>query len=83
MGYFLPFVFYVPEESLLLTFDIFTRTLSGKTQNQLLAVSAILVMLMGLMMTDRELKMTQSGYNFATVMEPFSASRVENFAIMR
>ena len=57
----------------LLTFGIFASALSGKTQNQLLAVSGILVILMGLMMTDRGLKMTQTGYNFATVVERFSA----------
>jgi sulfite exporter TauE/SafE/copper chaperone CopZ len=57
----------------LLTFGMFASALSGKTQNQLLAVSGILVILMGLMMTDRGLKLTQSGYNFATVVERFSA----------
>jgi uncharacterized protein len=56
----------------LLTFGLFVSALSGKTQNQLLAVSGILVILMGLMMTYRGLKLTQSGYNFATVVERFS-----------
>ena len=57
----------------LLTFGMFASALSGKTQNQLLAVSGILVILMGLMMTDRGLKLTRSGYNFATVVDRFSA----------
>ncbi|WP_432745372.1 sulfite exporter TauE/SafE family protein [Methylobacter sp. G7] len=56
----------------LLTFGIFASALSGKIQSQLMAVSAILVILMGLMMTDRGLKLTQSGYNFSTVVERFS-----------
>ncbi len=42
----------------LLTFGVFASALSGKTQNQLLAVSGILVILMGLMMIDRGLKLT-------------------------
>ena len=53
----------------LLTFGLFASTLSGKVQNQLLAVSAIWVILMGLMMTDRGLKLTESGYHLASVME--------------
>ncbi|WP_243217743.1 sulfite exporter TauE/SafE family protein [Methylobacter sp. S3L5C] len=56
----------------LLTFGIFASALSAKIQNQLMAVSGILVILMGLMMTDRGLKLTQSGYNFSTVVERFS-----------
>ncbi|MEQ1638776.1 MAG: sulfite exporter TauE/SafE family protein [Methylococcales bacterium] len=60
----------------LLTFGVFASTLSGKVQNQLQAVSAILVILMGLMMTDRGLKLTQSGYNFGAIVERFSAPRV-------
>ncbi len=42
----------------LLTFGMFASALSGKTQNQLLAVSGILVILMGVMMIDRGLKLT-------------------------
>ncbi|MDP1771223.1 MAG: sulfite exporter TauE/SafE family protein [Methylobacter sp.] len=42
----------------LLAFGAFASALSGKTQNQLLAVSGILVILMGLMMIDRGLKLT-------------------------
>jgi sulfite exporter TauE/SafE len=45
----------------LLTFGVFASALSDKTQNQLLAVSGILVIVMGLLMTDRGLKLTQSG----------------------
>lgn len=67
----------------LLTFGVFASALSGKTQNQLLAVSGILVILMGLMMTDRGLKLTQSGYNFAAVVERFSAPRPGDITIMR
>ena len=67
----------------LLTFGVFASALSGKTQNQLLTVSGILVILMGLMMTDRGLKLTQSGYNFATVVEQFSVPRPEDLTIMR
>jgi uncharacterized protein len=67
----------------LLTFGVFASALSGKTQNQLMAVSAILVILMGLMMTDRGLKMTQSGYNFGAIVERFSSPQVTDSAIMR
>ena len=67
----------------LLTFGIFASALSGKTQNQLMAVSGVLVILMGLAMTDRGLKMTQSGYNLAAVVERFSAPRVTDSVIMR
>ncbi|NOU21957.1 MAG: heavy metal transport/detoxification protein [Methyloglobulus sp.] len=67
----------------LLTFGMFASALSGKTQNQLMAVSAILVILMGLMMTDRGLKMTQSGYNFGAIVERFSSPQVTDSAIMR
>jgi len=42
----------------LLAFGAFASALSGKTQNQLLTVSGILVILMGLMMIDRGLKLT-------------------------
>jgi len=59
----------------LLTFGMFASALSSKTQNQLVAVSAILVILMGLMMTDRGLKMTQSGYNFGAIVERFTSPR--------
>ncbi|MCF7988591.1 MAG: sulfite exporter TauE/SafE family protein [Methylovulum sp.] len=41
----------------LLTFGAFASALSGKTQNQLLVVSGILVILMGVMMIDRGLKL--------------------------
>jgi sulfite exporter TauE/SafE/copper chaperone CopZ len=41
----------------LLTFGTFASALSAKTQNQLLAVSGMLVILMGLMMIDRGLKL--------------------------
>ena len=67
----------------LLTFGIFASALSAKTQNQLLAVSGVLVILMGLTMTDRGLKLTQSGYNLAAVMERFSTPRVTDSATMR
>lgn len=67
----------------LLTFGVFASALSGKTQNQLLAVSGILVILMGLMMTDRGLKMTQSGYDFGAIVERFSSPRVTDSTIMR
>jgi len=42
----------------LLTFGVFASALSGKTQNQLLAVSGILIILMGVMMIDRGFKLT-------------------------
>ena len=42
----------------LLTFGVFASALSGKTQNQLLAVSGILVILMGLIMINRGLNLT-------------------------
>ncbi len=67
----------------LLTFGMFASALSGKTQNQLMVVSAILVILMGLMMTDRGLKMTQSGYNFGAIVERFSSPRATDSTIMR
>ena len=67
----------------LLTFGVFASVLGGKTQSQLMAVSGILVILMGLMMIDRGLKLTQAGYNFATVVERFSAARPENISIKR
>jgi sulfite exporter TauE/SafE/copper chaperone CopZ len=41
----------------LLTFGVFASALSSKTQNQLLAVSGILVILMGVMMIDRGFKL--------------------------
>jgi sulfite exporter TauE/SafE len=41
----------------LLTFGTFASALSAKTQNQLLVVSGMLVILMGLMMIDRGLKL--------------------------
>lgn len=66
----------------LLTFGLFASALSAKTQNQLMAVSGILIILMGLMMTDRGLKMTQSGYNFAAMVERFSKPRVEDSSII-
>ena len=65
----------------LLTFGIFASALSVKTQNQLMAVSGILIILMGLMMTDKGLKLTQSGYNIATIVERFSKPRVEDSTI--
>ena len=46
----------------LLSFGVFASGLSGKTQNQLMAVSAILVILMGLMMADRGVKLMQPGH---------------------
>jgi sulfite exporter TauE/SafE/copper chaperone CopZ len=62
----------------LLAFGAFASALSGKTQNQLLAVSGILVILMGLMMIDRGLRLTQSGYNFSAVVERLSPERIEH-----
>jgi len=67
----------------LLTFGMFASALSSKTQNQLLAVSGILVILMGLMMADRGLKMTQSGYNFRAIVQRFSSPRSTDSIIMR
>jgi len=67
----------------LLTFGLFASALSGKTLNQLLAVSGILVIMMGLMMTDRGLKLTQSGYNFAAIVERYSSPQVTDSVIMR
>lgn len=57
----------------LLGFGIFASTLSNNAQWQLQTVSAILIMLMGLMMTDRGLKLTQSGYHFGAIVERFSS----------
>jgi uncharacterized protein len=64
----------------LLSFGVFASALSGKTQNQLMTVSGILVILMGLMMTDRGLKMTQSGYNIGAIVERFSMPRAKGSA---
>jgi sulfite exporter TauE/SafE len=45
----------------LLTFGWFAHLLSHRLMNELLRVSGVLVLLMGLMMTDRGLRLTGSG----------------------
>jgi|APLak6261665767_1056052.scaffolds.fasta_scaffold00097_6 sulfite exporter TauE/SafE/copper chaperone CopZ len=58
----------------LLTFGLFASALSAKMQSQLRAVSAILVIFMGLMMTDRGLKLSESGYNMSAIVERLHGS---------
>jgi len=50
----------------LLGFGLFAGLLRPGRMQDLVRVSGILVLLMGLMMTDRGLKLTQSGYDFAS-----------------
>jgi sulfite exporter TauE/SafE/copper chaperone CopZ len=47
----------------LLTFGFFAHLLSHRMMNELLRVSGVLVLLMGLMMTDKGLKLTESGFD--------------------
>lgn len=67
----------------LMTFGLFASALSAKVQQQLLAVSAVLIILMGLMMTDRGLKLTQSGYNVGTLMQRFVVPQPADTALHR
>lgn len=53
----------------LLGFGFFASYLSRRIMNELVRVSGILVIVMGLMMADRGLKMTHSGYDFASVRD--------------
>jgi sulfite exporter TauE/SafE/copper chaperone CopZ len=45
------------------TFGFFAHLLSHRMMNELLRVSGVLVLLMGLMMTDKGLKLTESGFD--------------------
>jgi uncharacterized protein len=53
----------------LLGFGFFASYLSRRTMHELVRVSGILVIVMGLMMADRGLKMTQSGFDFASLRD--------------
>lgn len=52
----------------LLSFGVFASVLSRHVIHALVHVSGILVIVMGLMMADRGLKMTQSGYDFGSLL---------------
>ena len=52
----------------LLGFGLFASALSRHVMQTLMHVSGILVIAMGLMMADRGLKMTQSGYDFGSLL---------------
>ncbi|WP_305909621.1 sulfite exporter TauE/SafE family protein [Methylomarinum sp. Ch1-1] len=51
----------------LLSFGFFANFLSRHMVHELVRVSGVLVIIMGLMMTNRGLKMTRSGYDFASL----------------
>jgi sulfite exporter TauE/SafE len=53
----------------LLGFGFFANLLSQRMMNELLRVSGVLVLLMGLMMTDRGLRLTESGIDFDALRE--------------
>lgn len=53
----------------LLTFGFFAHLLSHRMMNELLRVSGILVLLMGLMMTNKGLKLTDSGFDTETLRQ--------------
>jgi len=53
----------------LLGFGFFANLLSRNTIHQLVKVSGVLVIVMGVMMANRGLKITQSGYDFNSVKE--------------
>jgi uncharacterized protein len=52
----------------LLGFGLFASVLSRHVMHTLVHVSGILVFIMGLMMADRGLKLTQSGYDFSSLL---------------
>lgn len=47
----------------LLTFGFFAHLLSHRMMNELLRVSGVLVLIMGLLMTNRALRLTESGFD--------------------
>jgi sulfite exporter TauE/SafE len=51
----------------LLGFGFFAHLLSRRVLSELLRVSGLLVLVMGLMMADRGLRLTESGFDFATL----------------
>ena len=51
----------------LLGFGVFAHLLSQRLLYEMLRVSGILVLLMGLLMTDRGLRLTESGFDLATL----------------
>jgi sulfite exporter TauE/SafE/copper chaperone CopZ len=53
----------------LLTFGFFAHLLSHRMMNELLRVSGVLVLLMGLMMTNKGLKLTGSGYDMDSLRQ--------------
>ena len=53
----------------LLGFGTFAHRLSPRMRNQLLKVSGLLVLVMGLMMTNRGLRLTESGFDWGSLWE--------------
>ncbi len=53
----------------LLTFGFFAHLLSHRLMNELLRVSGVLVLVMGLMMTNRGLRLTESGFDMNSLRE--------------
>jgi len=53
----------------LLTFGFFAHLLSHRIMNELLRVSGILVLLMGLMMANKGLKLTGSGFDLDSLRQ--------------
>jgi len=53
----------------LLGFGFFAHLLSRGVLNELLRVSGLLVLIMGLMMANRGLKLTETGYDFASLRD--------------
>ena len=65
----------------LLSFGLIASSVSRSIMRQLVLASAILVIAMGLMMADRGLKLTGSGYDFNSLVVPLAAgntSRADN-----
>jgi len=58
----------------LLGFGFFANLLSRNTIHDLVRVSGVLVIIMGVMMANRGLKLTKSGYDFGSVQEMVSES---------
>ncbi len=58
----------------LLGFGFFANLLSRNTIHDLVRVSGVLVIVMGVMMANRGLKLTKSGYDFGSVQEMVSES---------
>jgi sulfite exporter TauE/SafE/copper chaperone CopZ len=67
------FVFGVGTLPVLLSFGLMASLISSKATQRLLALSGVIVILLGLMMLNRGLMLTGSGYDLQSVMERLSA----------